>query len=48
MNQRARSVLSVATNFSGFSGEFTGSFVFRFAKYLVRERVQVVVLAFGL
>lgn len=47
MNQRACSAVSVTANFPRFSGEFAGSFIFRFAKYLVRERVQVIVVALG-
>jgi glycosyltransferase involved in cell wall biosynthesis len=47
MDKRVLSVLFVTTSFPRFSGDFAGSFVLRFAKYLVRERVRVTVLAPG-
>ena len=45
MSKRVRSVLFVTTSFPRFCGDFAGSFVFRFAKYLVSDGVQVTVLA---
>jgi len=45
--KRVRSVLFVTTSFPRFCGDFAGSFVFRFAKYLVSDGVQVTVLAPG-
>jgi glycosyltransferase involved in cell wall biosynthesis len=47
MSKRVRSVLFVTTSFPRFCGDFAGSFVFRFAKYLVSDGVQVTVLAPG-
>jgi glycosyltransferase involved in cell wall biosynthesis len=47
MNKRAQSVLFVTTSFPRFHGDFAGSFVFRFAKYLVSDGMQVTVLAPG-
>lgn len=47
MDKRVLSVLFVTTSFPRFSGDFAGSFIFRFAKYLARESVQVTVLAPG-
>jgi glycosyltransferase involved in cell wall biosynthesis len=47
MNKRAKSVLFVATSFPRFDGDFAGSFVFRFAKYLASDGMQVTVLAPG-
>jgi glycosyltransferase involved in cell wall biosynthesis len=47
MSKRVRSVLFVTTSFPRFGGDFAGSFVFRFAKYLVSDGVQVTVLAPG-
>ena len=47
MSKRVRSVLFVTTSFPRFDGDFAGSFVFRFAKYLVSDGVQVTVLAPG-
>jgi len=47
MSTRVRSVLFVTTSFPRFCGDFAGSFVFRFAKYLVSDGVQVTVLAPG-
>jgi glycosyltransferase involved in cell wall biosynthesis len=38
-------VLFVTTSFPRFSGDAAGSFVFRWAKYLVRDGMQVTVLA---
>src|SRR5436853_6271980 len=48
MGKRVRSVLFVTTSFPRFCGDFAGSFVFRFAKYLVSDGVQVTVLAPGI
>jgi glycosyltransferase involved in cell wall biosynthesis len=45
MNTRAQSVLFVTTSFPRFHSDFAGSFVFRFAKYLVSDGMQVTVLA---
>jgi glycosyltransferase involved in cell wall biosynthesis len=47
MSKRVRSVLFVTTSFPRFGGDFAGSFVFRFAKYLVSDGVHVTVLAPG-
>ena len=47
MGKRVRSVLFVTTSFPRFDGDFAGSFVFRFAKYLARDGVQITVLAPG-
>lgn len=47
MNRRAKSVLFVTTSFPRFPGDFAGSFVFRFAKYLTRDGLRVTVLAPG-
>jgi glycosyltransferase involved in cell wall biosynthesis len=47
MDKRVLSILFVTTSFPRFSSDFPGSFVFRFAKYLVRDGVQVTVLAPG-
>ena len=47
MNKRAKSVLFVTTSFPRFDGDFAGSFVFRFAKYLASDGMQVTVLAPG-
>src|SRR6266436_4518961 len=47
MSKRVRSVLFVTTSFPRFCGDFAGSFVFRFAKYLVRDGMQVTVLTPG-
>jgi glycosyltransferase involved in cell wall biosynthesis len=47
MSKQVRSVLFVTTSFPRFGGDFAGSFVFRFAKYLVSDGVQVTVLAPG-
>jgi hypothetical protein len=47
MHKRVRSVLFVTTSFPRFRSDFAGSFVFRFAKYLVSDGVQVTVLAPG-
>jgi glycosyltransferase involved in cell wall biosynthesis len=47
MSQRVRSVLFVTTSFPRFGGDFAGSFVFRFAKYLANDGMQVTVLAPG-
>jgi len=47
VGKRVRSVLFVTTSFPRFYGDFAGSFVFRFAKYLVSDGVQVTVLAPG-
>ncbi|MFH1102998.1 MAG: glycosyltransferase family 4 protein [Pseudomonadota bacterium] len=47
MNREVRSVLFVTTSFPRFKGDFAGSFVFRFAKYLVRDGIKVTVLAPG-
>lgn len=47
MGKRVRSVLFVTTSFPRFGGDFAGSFVFRFAKYLVSDGIQVTVLAPG-
>jgi glycosyltransferase involved in cell wall biosynthesis len=46
-NQRVRTVLFVTTSFPRFPGDFAGSFVFRFAKYLARDGAQMTVLAPG-
>ncbi len=40
-------MLFVTTSFPRFSGDFAGSFVFRFAKYLASAGIQVTVLAPG-
>src|SRR5215510_11957203 len=47
MGKRVCSVLFVTTSFPRFRGDFAGSFVFRFAKYLASDGVQVTVLAPG-
>jgi len=47
MNKHVQSVLFVTTSFPRFDGDFAGSFVFRFAKYLVSDGMQVTVLAPG-
>ncbi len=47
VNKHVRSVLFVTTSFPRFEGDFAGSFVFRFAKYLVQAGVQVMALAPG-
>ena len=47
MEHLARSVLFVTTSFPRFVGDFAGSFVHRFARYLVRDGMQVTVLAPG-
>ena len=47
MNKRAQSVLFVTTSFPRFHGDFAGSFVFRFAKYLASDGMQVTVFAPG-
>ena len=47
MRKRVRSVLFVTTSFPRFCGDCAGNFVFRFAKYLVSDGVQVTVLAPG-
>jgi glycosyltransferase involved in cell wall biosynthesis len=47
MNKRVCSVLFVTTSFPRFRGDFAGSFVFRFAKYLASDGMQVTVLAPG-
>ena len=47
MSQRVCSVLFVTTSFPRFRGDFAGSFVFRFAKYLASDGMQVTVLAPG-
>ena len=41
------SVLFVTTSFPRFRGDFACSFVFRFAKYLANDGMQVTVLAPG-
>jgi glycosyltransferase involved in cell wall biosynthesis len=45
--KRTESVLFVTTSFPRFQGDFAGSFVFRFAKYLVQDGVRVQVIAPG-
>ena len=47
MSTRVQSVLFVTTSFPRFRGDFAGSFVFRFAKYLASDGMQVTVLAPG-
>jgi hypothetical protein len=47
MSQRVCSVLFVTTSFPRFRGDFACSFVFRFAKYLANDGMQVTVLAPG-
>ena len=47
MSKRVCSVLFVTTSFPRFGGDFAGSFVFRFAKYLASDGMQVTVLAPG-
>jgi len=47
MAKEAQSVLFVSTSFPRFSGDFAGSFIFRMAKYLVRDGLQVTALAPG-
>ena len=47
MDRHVRSVLFVTTSFPRFKGDFAGSFVFRFAKYLTQAGTQVTVLAPG-
>lgn len=42
-----KSVLFVTTSFPRFKGDFAGSFVFRFAKYLAQAGTRVTVLAPG-
>ncbi|BHH82932.1 glycosyltransferase family 4 protein [Desulforhopalus sp. 52FAK] len=45
MKSKASSVLFVTTSFPRFKNDFAGSFIHRFAKYLVRDGVKVTVLA---
>ena len=47
MDRKVKSVLFVTTSFPRFKGDFAGSFVFRFAKYLSRAGLSVTVLAPG-
>lgn len=44
-NKQIRSVLFVTTSFPRFPKDFAGSFVFRFAKYLAKDSISVMVLA---
>jgi glycosyltransferase involved in cell wall biosynthesis len=45
MGAKASSLLFVTTSFPRFKNDFAGSFIYRFAKYLVRDGLQVTVLA---
>lgn len=47
MDRKVKSVLFVTTSFPRFTGDFAGSFVFRFAKYLTQAGTPVTVLAPG-
>ncbi len=47
MNRRVESVLFVSTSFPRFRNDLAGSFVFRFARYLARDGMQVTALAPG-
>lgn len=47
MDRKVKSVLFVTTSFPRFKGDFAGSFVFRFAKYLTQAGTRVFVLAPG-
>ena len=42
---KAPAVLFVTTSFPRFPGDFAGSFIYRFARYLVEDGVPVTVLA---
>ncbi len=44
-NRQIRSVLFVTTSFPRFPEDFAGSFVFRFAKYLAKDGISILVLA---
>jgi glycosyltransferase involved in cell wall biosynthesis len=47
VSNHVRSVLFVTTSFPRFHGDFAGSFVFRFAKYLAKAGINITVLAPG-